>query len=130
MEADYSAPELLFVFSEAEVKDGRFAIGLVAKDSFDEVRTYYLEEILTTRFPLYLLHPDSVVHLLREAPLAEILKRRPTAEGVFIAVLPRRISNFRDKLEETLRYVGFTPLDDLRWRLEVKPSPAFAGKGQ
>jgi hypothetical protein len=109
-----------FVFSEPQVEAGRFAIGIVAAETFAEVRADYLEPILVSRFPLDLLHPDSVVHLIREAPLSDILRARPTPAGAFLAVLPRRYDSVRERVQDALRSAGFTPLDENQWQLEVK----------
>ena len=121
MQAEAPSKEMLFVYSEAEVEGDRFAIGLVPKEAFAEVREDYIEPILVSRFPLYLLHPESVIHMVREAPLAWILKLRPAAGGVFVAVLPRRISVVREATEDVLREAGFAPLDELLWQLEIAP---------
>ncbi len=130
MQTENPSKELLFVYSEPQMVGDRFAIGLVPKEAWAEVREDYIEPILVGRFPLNLLHPESVVHLLREGPLSQILSAGPTGEGMFVAVLPRRISVVREATEEVLRQAGFAPLDEaksladrfvaLRWQLEVK----------
>jgi hypothetical protein len=93
MQRENPSKELLFVYSEPQMDGDRFAIGLVLKEAWAEVREDYIEPILVRRFPLNLLHPESVVHLMREAPLPRILSAGPTAEGVFVAALPRRTAS-------------------------------------
>lgn len=119
--SDTTFMERLFVYSEPVVENHRFAVGLVPKEFFAEVREDYIEPVLVERFPLNLMHPESVVHLVREAPLARIVALRPTPEGVFVAVLPRRVGAAREEVEAVLRHAGFAPIDELRWQLEVGP---------
>jgi hypothetical protein len=112
-------PEIPFIYSEPQIESDHFAIGLIPKDGFAEVRQDYLQPILVERFPLYLLHPESIVHLVLEAPLPWILKLRPAPTGKFVAVVPRRVTSWRDAIEDVLKQAHFERVDELQWLLVV-----------
>ena len=121
MQTESASNELLCIYSEPLLEECRFAIGFVPKAVFTEVRSDYLEPILVNRFPLNLLYPESVVHMVDEAPLSKIVSAFPRREGVFVAVLPRRISVLREGIEQVLRQEGFAPLNELPWRWRRRP---------
>jgi hypothetical protein len=122
MQTPNTPEDLLFVYSEPQVTGEEFAVGLIPRESFAEVREDYLEPILATRFPLNYLHPDSVVHLLREGSLEQILRLRPRPAGQFLAILPRNLTSRRLTVETVLRQAGFQPESELLWTLRVCPT--------